>query len=175
MMKNENLIRLITIMGLVIIGILARLIDHPANIAPIAAIALFSGAMFSDKRLAFGVPIAAMVLSDAIIGFHSLVLVVYLSFALCVLIGWLMLKKYSVRNVVMASLASSVVFFFTTNFAYWLMYYPNTFEGLLACYNSAIPFFRNSLIGDLVYSGVLFGGFALAEKYIEQLKPIQIK
>jgi hypothetical protein len=174
-MKNENLVRFITIIGLVVIGILARLIDHPANVSPIAAIALFSGAMFKDKRLAFGVPIAAMFLSDAIIGFHSLALVVYLSFAVCVLIGWLLLKKSSVRSIIMASLAASVVFFIVTNFAYWLLYYPNTLEGLIACFNAALPFFRNSLIGDLVYSGVLFGGFAIAEKYIEQLRPIRIK
>jgi len=174
-MKKENIVRLITIIGLVTIGILARLIDHPANVSPIAAIALFSGAMFSDKRLAFGIPIAAMMLSDAIIGFHELALIVYLSFALCVFIGWFLIKKSSIKNVILASLAASVVFFVFTNFAYWLLYYPNTFEGLVACYTAALPFFRNSLIGDLVYSGVLFGGFAFAERYIEQLKPIRIK
>lgn len=174
-MKKENIVRLLTIVGLVIIGVFARLIDHPANVSPIAAIALFSGAMFADKRLAFAVPIAAMMLSDAIIGFHDLALVVYLSFAVCVFIGWLLIKKSSVKNVIMASLAASVAFFILTNFAYWIMYYPNTFEGLIACYSAALPFFRNALIGDLAYSGVIFGGFALAERYVEQLKPIRIK
>jgi hypothetical protein len=174
-MKKENTVRLFTMLGLVVLGVFARLIDHPANVSPIAAIALFSGAMFADKRLAFAVPIAAMILSDALIGFHSLALIVYLSFALCVFIGWFFIKKASVKNVVLASLAGSLVFFVLTNFAYWLSFYPITFEGFLSCYTAALPFFRNALIGNLVYSGVLFGGFVLAEKYIEQLRPIKIK
>ncbi len=174
-MKKENTIRLITLLGLVIIGVFARLIDHPANVSPIAAIALFSGAMFADKRLAFTVPIAAMILSDAFIGFHSLALVVYLSFALCVFVGWALIKRNNIKNVVIASLAGSLVFFILTNLAYWLAYYPITIEGLVSCYTAALPFFRNALIGNLVYSAVLFGGFALAEKYVSALKPIQIK
>lgn len=174
-MKKENTIRFLTILGLVIIGVFARLIDHPANVSPIAAIALFSGAMFADKRLAFIVPILAMVASDAIIGFHELALVVYFSFALCVLVGWVMIKKPNVKNVVLASLTGSVVFFIITNFAYWLLYYPITFDGLLACYTAALPFFRNALIGNLIYSGVFFGGFALAAKYVTSLKPLEVK
>jgi hypothetical protein len=145
--------------ALIIAAAFSRLIPHPPNFTPIAAIALFSGAYFNKKAFAFLVPFIAMFISDAIIGFHSLAWLVYMSFALIVVIGILFLKKVSVKNVVFAAIVSSVSFFIITNFGVWLgsTFYPQNFMGLIQCYIAAIPFFHNNILGDLVYTGLLFG------------------
>lgn len=152
---------LVTIM--IFMAALIRLIPHPPNFTPIAAVALFGGAYFKKKSYAFLIPISAMFLTDAIIGFHSLSWLVYLSFALIVLIGILLLKKVSVKNVIFAALLSSVSFYLITNFGVWLgsPVYPQNFVGLIECYVAAIPFFSYNVLGDLVYSGLLFGIYEL--------------
>lgn len=143
-----------------------RLIPHPPNFAPIAAMALFGGAYFNKKWAAFLVPIAAMFITDLIIGFHETMWAVYLSFALIVLLGMTMLKEKKVGNIFFASVISSVSFFIITNFGTWLStpLYEKTGIGLAACYTAAIPFFQNSLIGDLFFSGVMFGAYHLAKQ-----------
>jgi hypothetical protein len=140
-----------------------RLIPHPPNFAPIAAMALFGGAYFNKKSVAFAIPLAAMFLTDAIIGFHSGMWLVYLSFGLIVLIGMLMLNKVSVKNVIIASLTASLSFFIITNFGVWAFgtMYPKNIIGLFECYVAAIPFIQNTILGDLVYSGLLFGIYEL--------------
>lgn len=142
-----------------------RLIPHPPNFAPIAAMALFSGAYFNKKSFAFAVPLAAMFLTDAIIGFHSSMWIVYLSFALIVVIGMFMLKKISIKNVVVASVTASISFFVITNFGVWAFgtMYPKNIAGLIECYIAAIPFIQNTLLGDLFYSGIMFGMFEFAK------------
>lgn len=148
-----------------------RLIPHPPNFAPIAAIALFGGAYFNKKSLAFAVPLSAMFLTDAIIGFHSGMWIVYLSFALIVVIGMLMLKKVNVKNVVFASVTASISFFIITNFGVWAFgtMYPKNIAGLIECYIAAIPFIQNTLIGDLFFSGIMFGVFEFAKTKIPVL------
>jgi hypothetical protein len=131
------------------------------------AIALFGAAYFSDKRLAFALPLLIMFISDIIIGFHTTMLAVYISFAIGVFIGIYLLKSVTLGKIILSSLLSSIVFFVVTNFGVWLAgWYSPTFDGLSKCYIMAIPFFRYEIIGDLVYCGVLFGGFALAERYV---------
>lgn len=138
-----------------------RLIPHPPNFAPIAAMALFGGAYFSKKSFAFAVPLAAMFLTDAIIGFHSGMWLVYFSFALIVVIGILMLKKVNVKNVILASVTASISFFIITNFGVWAFgtMYPKNIAGLIECYIAAIPFIQNTLAGDLLFSGLMFGTY----------------
>lgn len=142
-----------------------RLIPHPPNFAPIAAMGLFGGAYFNKKSFAFAVPLAAMFLTDSIIGFHSGMWIVYLSFALIVVIGMLMLKKISVKNVVLASVTASISFFIITNFGVWAFgtMYPKNIAGLIECYVAAIPFIQNTLLGDLFFSGVMFGVYEFAK------------
>jgi hypothetical protein len=159
----------------------SRLIPHPPNFAPIGAIALFGGACFASRRAAFVVPLAAMFLSDLAIGLlsgdlslglHRLIPVVYGSFGLIVCLGFLLRTRRTVVPIAGATLAGSVVFFVLTNFGVWAFgsWYPNTWEGLVACYVAAIPFFHNTLLGDAVYSTALFGGLALAEKGLPVLR-----
>lgn len=156
---------------LVFVAAAIRLIPHPPNFAPIAAIALFGGAYFDKKSFAFAVPLAAMFLTDAIIGFHSLMWIVYVSFAVIVLIGMVLLKKVSVKNVIAASVTASLSFFIITNFGVWAFgtMYPKNFAGLIECYIAAIPFIQNTLIGDLFYSGIMFGIYELAKSKIPVL------
>lgn len=150
---------------LILAAAFVRLIPHPPNFAPIAAMALFSGAYFNKKSFAFAVPLAAMFLTDAIIGFHSSMWIVYLSFALIVLIGMFMLKNVSIKNVVLASVTASISFFIITNFGVWAFgtMYPKNIAGLIECYIAAVPFIQNTLLGDLFYSGIMFGVFEFAK------------
>lgn len=167
-MRKENIMDKISprffIMAMMIfVASFVRLIPHPPNFAPIAAMALFGGAYFSKKSLAFAVPLLAMIVTDAVIGFHSSMWIVYLSFALIVLIGMLMLKNVNIKNVVLASVTASISFFIITNFGVWAFgtMYPKNITGLIECYIAAIPFIQNTLLGDLFYSGIMFGAYEL--------------
>ncbi|MCI0465288.1 MAG: hypothetical protein L0Z62_50850 [Gemmataceae bacterium] len=159
--------------GLILLAAFSRLIPHPPNFAPIGAMALFGGTCFADRRVAFVVPLAAMFLSDLAIGvvsgdlslgLHRLIPVVLGSFALIVCLGFWLRKRRTVLPIAGAALAGSLLFFVLTNFGVWAFgsWYPKTWEGLVACYVAAIPFFHNTLLGDAVYNAALFGGFALA-------------
>jgi len=152
-----------------------RLLPHPPNFAPIAAMALFGGAYFSKKSFAFVIPLAAIFLTDLIIGIYSYAWIVYLSFALIVVLGIFMLKKVSVKKLVFASVTASICFFAITNFGVWALgtLYPKTPEGLLASYTAAIPFFQNSLIGDLFFVGVMFGVYELVKNKVPALAKVK--
>lgn len=167
-------IRFLVLVSMILAAAVSRLIPHPPNFSPIAAMALFGGACFANKRMAFLVPLAAMFLSDFAIGLlrgdpsfgmHALIPVVYGSFALIVCLGlWLRGRRKAVP-IAVAALASSVLFFVLTNFGVWALgsWYAKSWDGLVACYVAAIPFFHNTLLGDGVYATALFGGLALAE------------
>jgi uncharacterized protein DUF6580 len=166
---------LITAVLLILFAAFSRLLPHPANFTPVAAIALFSG-VYLNKRFAFAIPLIAMFLSDLILGLHSGMIWVYGSFIIITCIGlWLKyrMETSSGRKILYllgASLASSVIFFIITNFGVWTSgYYGLELKGLAECYTLAIPFFRNSLLGDLVYVALMFGIYALIHQYA--LKP----
>jgi hypothetical protein len=112
-----------------------------------------------------------MILSDSVLGFYSGFWITYLAVALIVLVGWLALSKVSPLRVGGAAVASSVTFFLVSNFGTWALsgMYPHTAAGLAACYVAAIPFFQNTLAGDLFYATLLFGGFRIAELLIPQI------
>jgi hypothetical protein len=151
--------------GMIFAAAALRLLPHPPNMTSIAAIALFGGAMFADRRLAFIVPLGALFLSDLVLGFHDQMALVYGCFALIVCIGLWLQQHRSMPAIAGAALAGSILFFAVTNFGVWAFdaMYPRTLTGLIACYTAALPFFRNTLEGDLLYTLVLFGGFALLE------------
>lgn len=155
-------------------GAFFRLIPHPYNFTPIVALALFGGAHFQDKKQAYAITFAAMFLSDLFLGFHELMWAVYGSFAVIVAFGFWLQKRRNPLWMAGASLTSSSFFFVTTNFAVWAFssLYPKTLSGLVDCYIAAIPFFQNSLIGDLCYVALFFGGFELAERTLPILRRI---
>ncbi len=166
----------LAVSGMVLLAAALRLIPHFPNFTPIAAMALFGGAYFSNKKLAFIIPLTAMFISDLIIGFHSTMWAVYLSFAIVVLIGFSLRKSKKISNIFLAVLSSSVLFFVVTNFAVWTTgtMYPMNIAGLGECYVAAIPFFSYSILGDLFYAGIFFGAFEFAKLKFPVLANAQV-
>ena len=152
--------------GLIAAGALLRVAPHPANFAPIGAMALFGGAALPGGW-AFAVPIAALVFSDVVLGYYPGWIWVYGSFVLIVLIGRVLRARRTVLRVAVAALSSSVLFFVVTNFGEWLgPLYPHTLMGLQASFTAAIPFFRNTALSDLVYSLAFFGIYEGAARLV---------
>ncbi len=160
-MKNTKQNLLIAAL-LILFGVAMRFIDHPVNFAPIAAIALFS-AVYLPKKIALFVPIIAMLLSDLFLGFYEwqVMFAVYGSFLIAGAFGFYIRKNKKIGTVIAGSLFASIIFFVLTNLAIWLFsgYYEHTMTGLLYCYTLAVPFFRNTMLGDLFFVGVLFGSY----------------
>lgn len=138
------------VFGLVVLALLARLLPHPPNFAPITSIALFTGFHFTNKRWALFLPLVCMFLSDLYLGIHTLIPVIYTAFTFISFIG-LKAKSLSIMTVIGASTS----FFILSNLGVWYFYYPLTLAGLTSCFILAIPFFINSLAGDLFYTSVL--------------------
>jgi hypothetical protein len=157
--------RMLLIVTMIAVAAAARLIPHPPNMTPIFAMALFGGATLADKRLTFLVPLAALFVSDALIGFHDQMIAVYGAFVLIVCIGLWLQQRKTALTIAGAAIATSLLFFIVSDFGVWLTgdMYPRTLAGLVACYTAALPFLRNQMVGDLLYTAVLFGGFALLE------------
>ncbi len=172
-MKQILNTRNLAIVGIIALAAVTRLLPHPPNVTPLLAMALFGGAYIGNKNLAFALPIAAMFISDLFFGLHSSMFAVYLCFAAVVALGFYLRQKKSPGRIVLASLGGSVLFFVVTNFSVWLLsgMYTLDLSGLTLCYTNALPFFRNALFGNMAYTVVLFGGFAMAERYIPQLSP----
>ena len=136
------------------------------NFTPIAAMALFGG-VYLNKKFAFVIPLAAMFVSDIFLGFHQAMPYVYGSFILAVVIGLWLKNNKSAKNIFCASLISSILFFLITNFGVWAGgWYPRTLSGLMQSYIMGIPFFRNTVLGDLLYTGVFFGAYELVQLLI---------
>jgi hypothetical protein len=166
--------RLTLVISIIFAAALSRLLPHPPNMTSVGAVALFGGAYLDDRRLAFLVPVAALFLGDLVLGFYHVMAAVsvYASFLLTVCIGLWVRNHRAVLTIAGAALASSVVFFLLTDLEYWAFEnaYPKTLEGLLACYTAALPFFRNMVVGDLLYALLMFGGFALLERRFVALR-----
>ena len=168
--------RFFLLAGMILVAVLSKCVPHPVNFTPIGAIALFAGAHFASKRAAFVVPLVALLFSDLITGLHVLIPFVYGCFALNVLLGFWIRRQKSTFRTLSAILIGAMIFFVVTNFGSWLAFdtFAKTPAGLLACYASAIPFLINSLLGDLFYSAVLFGGLAFAEHKFPTLRPAEV-
>jgi hypothetical protein len=156
---------------LIALAAICRLIPHPPNFTPVLAVALFGGASL-PRRTAPAIPLLAMLLSDLVLEYPLgwINLVVYGCFLSGVLLGRLLARRSTWRRRVAAALAGSVIFFLVTNFAVWIGsegFYEHTLDGLVRCYVLALPFFRNSLLGDLAWSIGLFGLHDLARAWSE--------
>jgi hypothetical protein len=158
--------------GLIILAVITRLLPHLPNFSPVMALAIFGGFAYNDKKVAFIVPFVVMFISDLIIGFHDVMWAVYLSFALGVFIGMILSKRFTVGGLFFSSIAGSVLFFIITNFEFWLSYYNPSWATLSKAYIDAIPFFRNATAGDIMYCTMLFGGYALAGKFIPAMNKL---
>jgi len=170
--KESLVFRTILIFAMMVLAAALRLAPHPWNFAPVGAIALFSGAMVRDRRLAFFFPLVVMFATDAIIGFNKLSPLVYTSFLFSVLIGRFLKEKRTLLRISGGTFLGALQFFLITNFGVWafLDSYPRTSAGLAACYLAGVPLFWNTLAGDAVYTTLLFGAFFLAERFAPRLR-----
>lgn len=145
--------------GLVFAVAAARFLPHPPNFTPVMSVALFGSAVFFNRYLGIALAMAAMLISDLMIGAHSTLPFVYSGMVIAGLLGFLLRENRSLLRVLSLTLLGSIAFFLITNLGVFLMQdlYPRTASGLVACYTMAIPFFKNSLAGDLAFSVILFG------------------
>jgi len=171
--KESLLYRTLLALSVIFLAGALRFAPHPQNLTPIGAIALFSGAIIRDRRIAFVFPLLAFFARDLFIGYHKLTLLVCASFLINVALGLWLRDRRTVGRISLATLAGSIQFFLVTNFGVWLLLgtYPRTFAGLATCYLAGLPLFRNTLAGDAFYSVLLFGGYALAERMFPALRP----
>lgn len=150
---------------LLIFGALGRFIPHPANFAPIGALGIFAGLYARNWKQGIALPITARLITDALIGFFNpgVMVAVYLSTLCGVFLGMWARKNKTILTVGSATVAGAVIFFIITNCAVWLFdgFYQRNLPGLLKSYTMALPFLRNTLLGDLFYTGVLVGTYEL--------------
>jgi hypothetical protein len=182
-MKNT---RFVAVAALVLIAALSRLLPHLPNMTAVGAMALFGGAYATNRFAAFVLPLISLFLSDLILNnvvyaafnngqfvwFYDGAIWVYSAVALTVLVGLSLAKNVNSKSVLLASIACSIIFFLMSNFGTWQsgVMYPKTSVGLVACYAAGLPYFLNSLIGDLGFAALLFGGFEFAQKRFKTLK-----
>ena len=163
--KIEILIALVFI----IIGISLRFLPHPPNFSPITAIALFGG-VYLSRKIAFIIPMLVLIISDIFIGYYefSLMASVYGAFLLIVVLGFWLKKHKKWYKVLGCAILGSLFFFIITNFAVWAFapWYAKTLSGIIQCYLMALPFFRNTLLGDLFYITVFFGSYELIHVWV---------
>ena len=168
MTKKQNFI-LLLIMSLVILA--ARLIPHTPNFSPLVAVILFSVVYTKDKRFLI-MPFIALLISDFFLGFYHLgiMLSVYGSFALVLLIGQWLRKYKNTINTISAALGAGLLFFLITNFTVWYFgnWYANDLSGLMLSYTMAIPFFRSTILSNLLYVGLLFGVYESLQVWLKQ-------
>jgi hypothetical protein len=164
-----NKMNFLLIVALAAIGIIARLIDHTPNFAPITALALVAG-YYLPRRSSWIVPLAAMLVSDAMIGFYSwqVMLSVYASFALVWLVATMAASSGNKSSLIPATLVSSVVFFLVTNTAVWGFtdMYVKSAAGLMQSYSMAIPFFKATLLSDIIFTASFVGMMELARAFV---------
>ena len=149
------------------------------NFTAIGAMCLFGGSHFQRKSIAFAVPMAALFLSDVALtailygfGGINVISMSYVLFALTTLLGMTLRGRVTFSNVTAAAIIASAGFFLLSNFHVWLTGHgaPRTAATLGATYLAAIPFAKNMLLGNLFYSGVLFGGYALLTRKLPVLQ-----
>lgn len=160
---------------IVLIAALMRIVPHIPNIAPIGGMAIFGG-MYLDKKYALIVPLAALFLSDIFIGFHDVMFFVYVSFIISVFLGMWAARNRSAGKTIIAILSSSFIFFILTNFGVWFVsgMYEKTPKGLLECFILALPFFRNTILGDLLYSSVFILLYEMITAFLRKYATISI-
>lgn len=178
MTKTKIDLRISVIAALILIVAFSRLIPTMNNFSPLGALGLFGAAYFKRKSLAFIIPIAAIWLSDLLVNnilyasyypsftwFYDGFYWQYGSYLLIALVGLLLFKKVNIGRIAIGALAATVLFFFVSNFGAWISspLYPKTLGGLATCLAAGIPFIKGTLLGNLIYSGVLFGSFTILQ------------
>src|SRR5215469_14925473 len=170
--RESVLLRTILILAMIVLAAVLRVLPHPWNFTPIGAMALFSGAVVKDRRVAFIFPLVALFVGDIFVGFHKLMPLVYASFLVDVTLGYWIRNRRTVTRISAVTALGTLQFFLVSNFGMWAFYdtFPHTASGLLACYVAGLPLFLNTLAGDAFYALLFFGGFAFAERLFPILR-----
>jgi len=135
----------------------SRIMPHPSNFTPILAVAVFIPYIMRNNLTAIPITLGAMLIGDLYWGFHSYMIWTYGAVVLA--------TQLRFKNVFVSGLTASIIFFIVTNFSVWLSgYYGLTLAGLWACYVAAIPFFTNTLLGTLFYTGVFWVIYQVAKR-----------
>lgn len=155
---------------IILFAVILRLLPHPPNVAPITALALFGG-VYLNKKYALIIPLIALLISDMFIGFHDTMIFVYGSFLISGLIGHYLKNHRNILHIATGTVLSSLLFFLITNLGVWIVgsMYPKTVSGLMQSYYMGIPFYRNTLIGDILYTGLFFAGYELLRGYLMRM------
>ena len=171
LLDQEKFFQTLIAIIFVLIGVSLRLLPHPPNFAPILAIALFGG-VYLSRKIALILPIVAMVISDIFIGYYefSLMFSVYGSFLLCVILGFWLKRHKKWYTIGGSAIISAILFFLITNFAVWVFtpWYAKTLSGILQCYLMALPFFKNTLLGNLFYVSCFFGAYEIVKVWVRK-------
>ena len=144
-----------------------RLLPHPWNITPVGGFSLFSGAYLRGP-VSWLAPLACLLIGDAIMGFYDwrVMCCVYLGFIASAVVGRVLLgRRRTALRVGSAALLAAIAFFLISNTGSWLAFYPRTTAGLLQCYINGLPYFGYTLLGNLLYSGILFGVFEWLQRH----------
>lgn len=192
-MKTQNKQQVIAAALLILAAACSRLLPHPPNFVPIGALGIFGGAVISDKKYAFIFPLGALLLSDMLFemftstpGFYGWgQLFVYAAFMITTFLAT-RIKEANVGNILLACIWSGVIFFLISNFGDWVArdWYPKTFSGLMACYTAALAFYKNDILGsfalnsvisNVFYAGILFGGFALVKNLGRNMRTQKVR
>jgi hypothetical protein len=157
------------------LGAVARVVPHPWNFTPMIALGLYAGAKSRKLWMGAAVTILALALSDAYLGFTRDAFFGYPAFLIPVLLGRWVHRSETVGTIAAGALFSSLSFFLISNGGVWALgnYYPHTWAGLTTCMAAGVPFYRNQLMGDAVYTVALFGGhFLLSRLARPALSPV---
>ena len=176
-MQNQKESRPLAI-GLTLLSALGRLVPHAPNMTPLGGSCLFAGSRISGLG-AYLLPLAVMALTDPFVGGYTAVSpAIYAAFLINVWIGRTMLRRPSATRVGLAAFICSLQFFLVTNFATWAFavatnseFYKPGFAGLMANYAFALPFWGRTLAGDLLFSGAIFGMYALLNSRLQSRLP----
>lgn len=178
--------RALLLFALIVAAAISRLVPHPPNFSPIEAMALFGGAYFLNRGWAVLAPLAAMFVSDLVLGLmqgglyfeyfaSAHFLAIYACIALSAVLGFGLRGRVKSLRVLGYSLAGSLLFFLVTNFAVWLtatgiVGHPACSVGLGACYAAGLPFLKWTVLGTLFYAALMFGGYELLQRRVPGLR-----
>lgn len=187
-MQNIPQLKIISIIALMGFATIYRVLPHPPNFGPMTAIALFSGVLMGRRYLAMLIPIIVLYISDLIINntynrsffpdtegvvwFSPYMAINFICFGLFVVGGAYFLKRYSFSKLLIASVSASLIFFLLSNIGSWWAspIYPKNLTGVGASLLAGLPFLKNGLLGDLFFTGVIFGLYGWVRKYYASIK-----
>lgn len=149
------------------IAILTRILPHAPNFTAVGAMVIFSSILMPFEY-SFMTVMTTLVISDYFIGFYPILPWVYGSYLLIMILTLVIKKTFNYKRIIVLSLSSSILFYVITNCGVWVTtsMYPKTLSGLIECYYMAIPFFRNSLLGDIIYSSIFYGVYYILKSKI---------